>query len=68
MIQQIEFNDKEYILNQCCGENHEGENLFEWCERSNVGEFTRYYDKIVFHTENGFVAAYSDNLENSWSI
>ena len=50
MIQQIEFNGKQYILNQCCGENHEGENLFEWCERSNVGEFTRYYDKIVFHT------------------
>jgi hypothetical protein len=35
---------------------------------SNVGEYTVYYDKIIFHTKEGFIAAYADNLENNWEI
>ncbi|RHH14405.1 hypothetical protein DW228_06285 [Bacteroides fragilis] len=65
---QIEFNGYLYVLNQCCGEAHEDEDLFEWCERSAVGEFTRYYDKTVFHTNSGFIAAHSDDLSNFWDI
>ena len=50
-----------YHLNQC-------ENLLEWVKDSKVGEFTHYYDKVCFHTEQGFVAAYRDDINNFWKF
>jgi hypothetical protein len=50
-----------YHLNQC-------ENLLEWVKDSKVGEFTNYYDKVCFHTEQGFVAAYRDDINNFWKF
>lgn len=46
-----------YILNQA-------EDIWEWFGSSKVGEYTRYYSKIVFHKEDGFYAAYKDDLSN----
>jgi hypothetical protein len=57
----MELEGKNYALNQC-------EDIFKWFEDSVVGEFTRYYDRIVFHTEYGFYAAYADNLSNGCFI
>lgn len=62
-METVEFQGQLYTLNQV------QENLFEFIDNSKPGEYTRYYDQIVFHTErNGFVAAYADNLDNYWTI
>lgn len=55
------FKGDTYHLNQC-------EDLIEWTQESEIGEFSYYYDKIVFHTSDGFVAAYRDDINNNWKI
>lgn len=55
------FQGEVYHLNQC-------EDLIEWTQASVVGEFSYYYDKIVFHTSDGFVAAYRDDINNNWKF
>lgn len=55
------FKEKKYIKNQFT-------ELFNFIDKSKIGEFMDYYDKVVFHTENGFIAAYRDDLNNYWSI
>lgn len=57
----IELNGLKYVLNQCC-------NIWEWFTSSKVGEYTRFYDKVVFHTYDGFYAAYYNNLNNGFYI
>lgn len=58
----IEFQGHLYELNQA-------EDLCQWCSDSKPGEYTRYYDRVVFHTErNGFIAAYANDLNNYWNI
>lgn len=61
-METVEFQGKLYTLNQV------QEDLFEFIDNSKPGEYTRYYNQIVFHTENGFVAAYADDLNNCWAI
>lgn len=61
-METIEFQGKLYTLNQV------QEDLFEFTDNSKPGEYTRYYGQIVFHTENGFAAAYADDLNNCWEI
>jgi hypothetical protein len=53
----MELNGKEYTLNQC-------EDILDWFTTSKIGEYTRFYDKVVFHTEDGFYSAYADDLTN----
>ena len=55
------FQGKNYILAQC-------EDIFKWFSTSKVGEYTAYYDKFIFHTENGCFAAYRDNLDNYFGV
>lgn len=58
----MEFQGQQYTLNQA-------ESLFKFINNSKPGEYTVYYDKLVFHTErNGFIAAYKNNLLNYWDI
>ena len=57
----MKLDGKTYILNQC-------EDIWKWFNESAIGEFTKYYHNIVFHTENGFYAAYADNLSNGYFI
>ena len=58
----MKFQEQQYVLNQA-------ENLFEFIDNSKPGEYTVFYDKLVFHTErNGFISAYKDNLSNYWEI
>ena len=57
----MELNGKTYTLNQC-------EDIWKWFTESVVGEFTHYYHKIVFHTEEGFYAVYADDLSNGCFI
>ena len=55
------FQGEEYHLNQC-------DDLIEWVKTSKVGEFSFYYDKLVFHTSDGFIAAYRDDINNNWKF
>lgn len=55
------FNQKAYTLNQC-------EDLLEWLRDSYIGEFTIFYDKVLFNTEDGFIAAYRDDINNFWKF
>ena len=52
---------KNYVLNQC-------EDIWKWFKESVIGEYTRYYDKVVFHTKDGFYSAYADDLSNGYFI
>lgn len=61
-METIEFQGKLYTLNQV------QEDLFEFTDNSKPGEYTRFDRNIVFHTENGFAAAYADGLNNCWEI
>lgn len=56
----MELNGK-YTLNQC-------EDIWKWFTESAVGEYTHYYNNVVFHTDKGFYAAYADNLTNGCFI
>lgn len=57
----MNFKGKPYILNQFV-------DLFEFIDNSKTGEYMDYYDRVVFHTESGFIAAYRDDLNNYWTI
>lgn len=62
----LEFQGNTYTLNQCGKGNYE--TLFNWIERSQIGDYTVYFDKMIFKTEKGVIAAYSNDLENCWAI
>ena len=64
MANEIQFNfqGEVYRLNQC------EDDLIDWTQTSVVGEFSYYYDKVVFNTSDGFVAAYRDNINNNWKF
>ena len=51
------LNNIPYVLNQA-------EDVWEWFGSSKVGEYTHYYSQIIFHKEEGFYAAYKDDLSN----
>lgn len=42
--------------------------VFNWLRRVPAWSYVRYYDKAVFKTDNGAIAAYWDNLDNNWNI
>jgi hypothetical protein len=57
----MELDGKTYTLNQC-------EDIWKWFKESVIGEYTHYYYKVVFHTEEGLYAAYADDLNNGCFI
>ena len=59
---EYKFKGDTYFLNQCEG------NIFEWAGQTIEGDFTYYYDMVVFHTDEGFVAAYRDDITNTIKI
>lgn len=57
----MNFKGNNYTLNQF-------NELFDFIDNSKIGEYMDYYDKVVFHTELGFFAAYRNDLDNNWEI
>lgn len=57
-----DLNGVSYKRNQCDGD------IFEWFNNALIGDFTYYFDKLIFNTEDGFVAAYRDNINNNIKI
>lgn len=58
----MEFQGQQYTLNQA------EVDLWQFISESKPREYTRYYDKFVFNTGRGFIAAYVDDLDNYWNI
>ena len=59
-MDELEFEGLKYVLNQCqCAEG-----IWQWFKASKVGEFTRYYGNVIFHTSHGFCAAPHNDLTN----
>jgi hypothetical protein len=56
------FQGKEYKLVQRDG------NIFDFTDNAKVGEYTRCYDKFIFCTDKGMIAADVENLDNNWEI
>lgn len=50
-----------YMLEQC-------DDLLEWFRTSLCGDFTYYYNHVVFNTEDGFISAYADDINNYIAI
>lgn len=42
--------------------------LTDWLRSSLVGDCAHYYDKVIFHAENAFIAAYANDLHNYWEF
>ena len=61
IMEEIIFQGEKFTLNQC-------EDIFKWFDESSDGEFTHYYDKVIFNHSLTFIAAYSDNLNNYFFI
>lgn len=58
MKEEIIFLGEKFSLNQC-------EDIWKWFKTSKVYEFTRYYDRVVFHAPNDyFYQAHRDDLTN----
>lgn len=52
------FQGEQFTLKQCS-------DIFEWFGDSCVGQFTYYYDRVVFHhTDGKFYAAYIEDTTN----
>lgn len=57
----MEFQERHYTLNQA-------NDLWQFFDGSEPGEYTYYYDQCVFNTGKGFVAAYTNDLSNYWNV
>ena len=64
------FQGQDYTLNQMREMRDEDSlaPLSDWFTTSKVGEYTRYFSYLVFHTPHGFFGCYADNTENYWSV
>lgn len=57
-MREININGRTYTLNQCTDDLH------DWCHTASVGEYTHYYNQIVFKNQQGVYACYTSNLSN----
>lgn len=58
---RVFFQGMYFKLNQSC-------ELFNFIASAILGECMRLYDKYIFRTDKGFVAAYVDDLNNWFYI
>lgn len=57
-MREININGRTYTLNQCTDDLH------DWCQQASVGDYTHYYNQIVFKNEQGVYACYVSDLSN----
>lgn len=58
---QMNFQGERFCLNQCS-------DIWEWFSKSKEGEFTYYYDRVVFHCSDGIYAGYREDINNYMKI
>lgn len=42
--------------------------LFDIIQKTELNEYTEYYDKVIFKMQEGVFAAYQNDLSNYWRI
>ena len=57
----ITFQGEEY-------RNHQYVGACDFCVHSQSGEYMRYFDLVLIHRGEEYIAAYADNLDNYWNI
>lgn len=66
-METIEFQNENYSFFNECNECDEDFTL-QFYNKSKVGQCWHHWQEIIFHTREGFVAAYRDDLTNFWNI
>lgn len=60
-METITFQGEEYTKHQYLGS-------CDFCVHSQSGEYMRYFDMVLIHRGEEYIAAYADNLDNYWDI
>ena len=60
-METITFQGEEYTKHQYLGS-------CDFCAHSKSGEYMRYFDLVLIHRGEEYLAAYADNLDNYWDI
>ena len=61
MIGRVYFQGMYFKLNKSY-------DLFDFCKLSTLGECVRYYDKYIFRSYKGVIAAYANDFNNWYYI
>ena len=57
----ITFQGEEYTKHQYLG-------ACDFCVHSQSGEYMRYFDFVLIHRGEEYIAAYANDLDNYWNI
>ena len=60
-METITFQGEEYT-------NHQYLGSCDFCAHSKSGEYMRYFEFVLIHRGEEYLAAYADNLDNYWEI
>lgn len=60
-METITFQGEEYTNHQYLGYN-------DFCDHSKSGEYMRFFEFVLIHRGEEYLAAYADNLDNYWNI
>lgn len=60
-METITFQGEEYI-------NHQYLGSCDFCAHSKSGEYMRFFEFVLIHRGDEYLAAYADNLDNYWDI
>ena len=60
-METITFQGEEYT-------NHQYLGSCDFCAHSQSGECMRYFEFVLIHRGEEYLAAYADNLDNYWDI
>ena len=60
-MEKITFQGEQYTKHQYLGS-------CDFCAHSKSGEYMRYFEFVLIHRGEEYLAAYADNLDNYWDI
>ena len=60
-METITFQGEEYT-------NHQYLGSCDFCAHSKSGEYMRFFEFVLIHRGEEYLAAYADNLDNYWDI
>ena len=60
-MEKITFQGEQYTKHQYLG-------ACDFCVHSQSGEYMRYFDLVLIHRGEEYIAAYADDLDNYWNI
>lgn len=60
-METITFQGEEYRNHQCLSS-------CDFCVHSKSGEYMRFFEFVLIHRGDEYLAAYADNLDNYWNI